>query len=241
MNLSAKNQDIKTIRNTDNPQAGAGIDQPHWDRIYNTRDVDQLGWHEPVPEPSLRLIQSCALDKSSVILNVGAGATTLVDELLRLGYKQIIANDISPVALEKLKQRLGKQQDKVKWVIDDLLHPSELTGIGPVDLWHDRAVLHFFTNPAEQEQYFGLLKKLVASPGFVILATFRTKGATTCSGLPVLGYDAPGLEMKLGSDFEILETFDHTYIMPSGDSRKYIYALFKRIRKTDGLIPFYLI
>jgi EEF1A lysine methyltransferase 2 len=236
--MSANYHDIKTARKTDQPQAG--IEQPHWDRVYVSQDVDKLGWYEPVPEPSLRLIRSCALEKTSVILNVGAGTTTLVDELLRLGYQQIIANDISPVALGKLKQRLGKQQDKVKWVVDDLLHPSELSGIGPVDLWHDRAVLHFFTKPAEQEQYFGLLKKLVTSPGFVILATFRAGGATTCSGLPVLGYDAPGLEMKLGSDFEMVEAFDHRYTMPSGDSRKYIYALFKRVRRTDVLIPLYL-
>src|SRR5690606_6316819 len=118
------------------------------------------------------------------------------------------------VALEKLKQRLGRQQDKVKWVVDDLLHPSKLSGIVPVDLWHDRAVLHFFTKPGEQEQYFSLLKKLVRSPGFVILAAFRTGGATTCSGLPVHRYDAPALEMKLGSDFKLMEAFDQTYIMP---------------------------
>jgi SAM-dependent methyltransferase len=206
-----------------------GIDlKSHWDNVYDNAEVNQLGWYEESPDPSLQLIQACALHKNAALLNVGAGATTLVDKLNELGYQNIIANDISPIALEKLKLRLGVEKEKVNWVVDDLTRPSALYTIGKVDLWHDRAVLHFFNEKENQDTYFDLLKKLVKPEGFVILATFNLNGAATCSGLPVHRYDKKMLTEKLGSSFELVEAFDYTYSMPSGDKREYVYALFKR-------------
>ena len=201
----------------------------HWDRVYDLAAIDQLGWYEASPEPSLELIKSCELEKDAVLLNVGAGATTLVDKLLELGYQNIVANDISPLALEKLKRRLGDDREKVRWVVDDLTRPNELYTIGEVDLWHDRAVLHFFIEPSDQDTYFSLLKKLVKRGGFVILATFNLYGATQCSGLPVFRYDQSMLAEKLGSDFELLRAFDYTYTMPSGEGRAYVYTVFRRV------------
>lgn len=202
--------------------------QDHWDSVYDRTETSRLGWYEEAPEPSLRLIEACRLDKRAVLLNVGAGATTLVDELLKLEYQNIVANDISPLALEKLKLRLGEEKNKVTWIVDDLTRPTALTTTGPVDLWHDRAVLHFFNDKPEQDAYFDLLKKLVKPGGFVILATFNLKGATECSGLPVFRYDAHMLAERLGADFERLQAFDYTYTMPSGSKREYVYTLFKR-------------
>ena len=200
----------------------------HWDQVYTKTEVSRLGWYEPTPEPSLRLIRACNLPKDATILTVGAGATTLVDELLALGFQRIIANDISPRALEQLQQRLGPAQAKVRWVVDDLTRPEVLPDIGPVDLWHDRAVLHFFNAKAEQDAYFNLLKTLVKPGGYVILAAFHLRGADRCSGLPVHRYDEQLLAEKLGSDFALLQAFDYTYTMPSGDERAYVYTLFKR-------------
>jgi len=204
--------------------------QAHWETIYSKKQVDKLGWFEKNPAPSLELISRCDLSPDSSILNVGAGATRLVDELLELGHTNIIANDLSGEALEKLKSRLGDQTSKqVKWIVDDLTNPSELKSLEPVDLWHDRAVLHFFTDDQEQASYFKLLKQLVKPGAYAIIAAFNLQGATTCSGLPVFRYNQQMLQERLGNDFILQEAFNHNYIMPSGDERAYIYTLFKRM------------
>ena len=138
----------------------------HWERVYDEKPVEEMGWYESSPEPSLRLIEHCSLEKDAAILNVGAGATTLVDKLLELGYSQVIANDISQAALEELQLRLGPElSKKVHWIADDLTEPGELYDLGQIDLWHDRAVLHFFHERPSQEAYFALLKKLVRPGG----------------------------------------------------------------------------
>ena len=204
--------------------------QTHWETIYTKKQVDKLGWFEKDPVPSLELIARCNLSQDSSILNVGAGATRLVDELLELGYTNIIANDLSREALERLKSRLGKKtSDQVKWIVDDLTNPSELKLLEPVDLWHDRAVLHFFTDHQEQASYFKLLNQLVKPGGYAIIAAFNLQGAPSCSGLPVFRYNQQMLQERLGNDFFLQEAFDHNYIMPSGDERAYIYTLFKRM------------
>ncbi len=202
--------------------------QAHWDKAFTNNPIDQLGWYEKNPEPSLDLIEKCNLEKSDRILNVGAGATTLVDELLKRGYQNIIANDVSPKALAKLRSRLGDVEGNVQWIVDDLTSPDNLLQIGTVDLWHDRAVLHFFTEESDQKAYFKLLNNLVSPGGFVIIAVFNLNGATKCSGLPVFRYDENMLNSKLGSNFNLVETFNYSYIMPSGDRREYIYTLYQK-------------
>jgi len=201
----------------------------HWDKAYIRTEFDKLGWYEENPEPSLRLINKCKLKKTDIILNVGAGATTLVDNLLEMGFNNIIANDISSEAIEELKQRLGKNSQNVKWVLDDLTKPLILNNLEKVDLWHDRAVLHFFNSEYEQDSYFDLINKLVKKNGHVIIAAFNLDGARKCCGLPVHRYDRRMLQEKLGTDFVLLEEFDYTYHMPSGDTREYVYTLFKRL------------
>jgi ubiquinone/menaquinone biosynthesis C-methylase UbiE len=202
----------------------------HWDNTYQKASIDKLGWYENIPEPSLKLIEKSGLKKDAIILNVGAGATTLVDQLINMGFRNLIANDISSIGLEKLKQRLGDKSSKVKWILDDLTNPRALNKLEQIDCWHDRAVLHFFNDKKEQDTYFNLVNKLVKQDGFVIIATFNLSGATKCSGLPVHRYDKTMLQEKLGSNFELIEAFDYNYKMPSGDIRPYIYTLFKRIK-----------
>jgi SAM-dependent methyltransferase len=201
----------------------------HWEQVYDQKKVEELGWYESNPGPSLKLIELCKLHKSARILNVGAGATTLVDELLDLGYKNMIANDISPAALEELRQRLGPRRSReVDWIVDDLTNPDKLNKLIQIDLWHDRAVLHFFNDQNSQEAYFALLRYLVKPGGFAIIAAFNLNGAQICSGLPVFRYDARMLQGKIGSDFTLRESFDYTYTQPAGDTREYIYTLFQR-------------
>jgi 2-polyprenyl-3-methyl-5-hydroxy-6-metoxy-1,4-benzoquinol methylase len=200
----------------------------HWNNAYNKAAVTNLGWYEEHPEPSLQLIKKCNLDKNASILNVGAGATTLVDTLITQGFENVIANDLSSVALDKLKIRLGDDSDKVTWVVDDLTNPTVLNQLDKIDLWHDRAVLHFFNEAEEQATYFNLVQQLVKEKGFMIIATFNLNGATKCSGLPVTRYDQQMIQDKLGEDFKLLEAFDYIYITPSGNTRAYVYTLFQR-------------
>lgn len=201
----------------------------HWNKAFDRTDVNNLGWYEENPKPSLDLIKKCNLTINSSILNVGAGATTLVDELINLGYENIIANDLSSSALNKLKERLGKDSNKVKWIEDNLTKPEELNSLKDIDLWHDRAVLHFFNDKKDQDTYFDLLRKVIKKTGYVIIAAFHLNGASKCCGLPVHRYDENMLKEKIGTDFELLESFQYTYLNPSGDPREYIYTLFKRI------------
>ena len=201
----------------------------HWEQVYQRQPLNKLGWFEESPDPSLELIEACSLPEDASMLHVGAGATTLVDVLLNKGYKNIVANDISAFALEKLKARLGPGlTEKVQWMVDDLTKPDHLYTLQGVDLWHDRAVLHFFNDPAERLGYYNLLRDLVKIGGYVIIAAFNLDGADKCSGLPVFRYDQHMLQDQLGEGFSLIKAFDYTYHMPSGDPREYIYSLFHR-------------
>jgi len=199
----------------------------HWELVYLNKPNEQLGWYETDLTPTLKLLEKTQLPKSASILNIGAGNTTFIDELLKLKYHQIIATDISETALTKLNRRLNSKD--VTYITDDLTKPTKLINLSPIDLWIDRAVLHFFTTNKQQNTYFELLKSKVKKQGFVILAQFNLQGAEKCSGLPVKRYDAKLLKEKLGSDFKLIDSFDYNYIMPSGNKRPYIYTLFKRV------------
>lgn len=201
----------------------------HWNNTYCKNPIDKLGWYEDNPTPSLQLIDKCGLDIDASILNIGAGTSTLVDELLNKGYQNIIVNDISSTALDKLKDRLGSQQDKIEWIVDDVTNPELLSKLEKVDLWHDRAVLHFFCDAESQKAYFDLLRQLVKKNGYVIIAAFNLEGAIKCTGLPIHRYNTEMLQKKLGNDFKLIESFDYIYTMPSGDTRVYVYTLFKRL------------
>lgn len=200
----------------------------YWNAVYTDSDITKLGWYEDESTPVLDLIKSCNLNVDDAILTVGAGATTLIDSLVNLGYSNLIANDISSCALGKIESRLGNQGDNITWIADNLIQPTELKEITPVKLWIDRAVVHFFTQEKDQDTYFNLLKYKVAKNGYVILAEFNLSSATRCSGLDVKRYDAKMLEEKLGADFKLIKSFDHVYTMPNGDDRNYVYTLFQR-------------
>jgi len=201
----------------------------HWDTVYSNNPISKLGWYEKESTPILQLIKEGNIKKEESLFVVGAGSTTLIDSLLQNNYSNIIANDISKEGLETLKKRLGDKSKIITWIIDDLVNPTHLNNMSKVNLWIDRAVLHFFTENKDQDVYFKLLKQKVLKNGFVMMAEFNLSGATKCSGLDVKRYDAKMLSSKLGSDFNLIKTFDYVYTMPSGDKRNYVYTLFKRI------------
>lgn len=201
----------------------------HWNKIYSSRDVDKLSWYEEIPEPSLRLLSKCHINKDEFILDVGAGASTFIDYLLNHGFNNIIATDISEIALNKLKERLGTEKaSKVKWIVDDITQPFYIQNLRDISIWHDRAVLHFLLDENQQQVYLSTLKKVIKKGGYVIIAAFSLEGAKKCSGLDVRNYDQNMLAKFLGEDFRLLEYFDYIYHIPSGEARPYIYTLFQK-------------
>jgi hypothetical protein len=204
----------------------------HWNRVYQRTEATSLGWYEENCSNSLDLISETGLSTSSRVFHAGGGATRLINDLLLLGFENMIVNDLAPSALSVLKESLPEEyRHAVKFVVDDLTCPSELLHLTEVDLWHDRAVLHFFTGEEQRKSYVHLLKKMVRKGGFVILAEFNKKGARKCSGLDVCNYDVEMYNSLLGSDFQLIKSFDFVYTQPSGDPRPFVYALFKRIEK----------
>jgi len=202
----------------------------HWNSVYTSREVCKLGWYEESPVPSLKLISKSNIKKDEIVLDVGAGATTLIDNLIKQGYKNIVTVDISEVALNRLKERLGEEKvSLIKWIVDDITQPIHIDKLENIALWHDRAVLHFLVEEKQQQMYLNTLKKIVRKGGNVIIAAFSLKGAKKCSGLDIKNYDQNILAKFLGEEFDLIEYFDHTYKMPSGELRPYIYTLFKRI------------
>lgn len=212
----------------------------HWNEIYTWMNTDELGWYEEYPEPSLRLISRCNINKNELILDVGTGSSTLIDNLISQGFKNIIATDISDIGMEKLKRRLDGNEDSkvllrekasvVKWIIDNITNPIHLQHLRDVAIWHDRALLHFLLKETEQRKYLSLLKKVIKKDGYVIIAVFSLKGVKKCAGLNVKNYDHNMLKEFLGNDFDLVEYFDYIYRSPFGAERPYIYTLFQKVR-----------
>ena len=201
----------------------------HWDAVYDSRETTQVGWYEETPEQCMALIEKCNIDKDETILDVGVGASTLIDNLISLGYTHIVAVDISEVALDKLRQRLGESASSVTLIADDLTNPEHLQNLEDVAIWHDRAVLHFLTQESDRDKYLATLHQVVKVGGYVILAAFSLDGAPKCSGLDVRRYDEKMLQEFLGDEFKLIEHHSHLYHMPSRDTRPYIYTLFQRM------------
>jgi len=200
----------------------------HWDKAYSKNPIEKLGWYETDLSPSLNLIASIGLAKDARIINIGAGSTTLIDELLDMGFTNLIATDISSVALKDLENRTGGS-DYLECITDDITRSEKIINIENVDLWIDRAVLHFFVGEHDKNAYFDLLRSKIKDHAFVILAEFSLEGAERCSGLPVCRYSEETLQKKLGSGFKLIKSFDYHYTMPSGDDRPYIYTLFQKV------------
>lgn len=204
----------------------------HWNTVYESKEDSELGWFEEHPKTTLDLIEKTSLPKDAMILNVGAGTTTLVDVLIEKGYTNIIASDISEIAMQKLKERIVETyKHEITCIVDDLTNSSKLDKLSNIDLWIDRAVLHFFLEETAQKAYFNIIKKTITLNGYVLIAVFSLDGADTCSRLPLYKYNTEMIAERLGTDFTLIESFNHTYTNPFGGERPYIFTLFKRTTK----------
>jgi SAM-dependent methyltransferase len=197
----------------------------HWERVYGTTDPTKVGWYQEHPELCLKLIASVGLGKESPILDVGGGASLLVDELLDLGYENLTVLDISITALEHAKSRLGERAHLVTWVDADI---TQLPPTNQFDLWHDRAVFHFLTDTRDRRKYVKALSQALSAGGHLVIGAFALNAPPRCSGLPVVRYSEQSLSETLGESFELREVANETHVTPSGKQQEYLFLRFSK-------------
>ena len=197
--------------------------QAHWDRVYATKSVTEVSWYQREPLVSLDLIERVAPVRSAAILDVGGGASTLVDALLARGYTNLSVLDIAAAALAAARKRLGAHAGEVAWLTADVLrHPFAPQR---VDVWHDRAVFHFLTDAADRRAYVAQATAAVRPGGHIIIATFAADGPTQCSGLDVCRYSPDTLCAEFGAGFDLVAQAVEEHITPSGGAQRFQYSV----------------
>lgn len=197
----------------------------HWQKVYRDKQADEVSWFQPRPELSLSLIDSADLKPGGGLIDVGGGASTLIDHLLDRGYRDLTVLDVSGLALEMAQQRLGDSAEQVGWL------EADITTFRPDRrwrLWHDRAVFHFLTDKADRERYRDVLLQALDPGGQLVIAAFAIGGPTQCSGLDIVQYDAAKLLGELGEGFELLGTRQETHITPGGQTQAFNYFHLQR-------------
>ena len=197
----------------------------HWDQVWSGRDPEAVTWYQPVPARSLDLITSVSSTDATVV-DVGGGASTLVDHLLDLGYRDLTVVDIAAAGLDAGRRRLGPRADAVQWVTADA---TELDLGRPVDVWHDRAVFHFLLDPFDRAAYRERLRAHLRIGGHAVIATFGPDGPQQCSGLPTCRYDAAGILRELGEGFEPIRDELEQHVSPTGVVQQFQYVSAQRV------------
>jgi len=197
----------------------------HWDRVYTTKAPDAVSWYQPHLARSLELIARAAPDSAAAIIDVGGGESTLVDDLLDRGYRDVTVLDISEAAIEVAKQRLGERARAVSWLAADITEVA--LPERRYDVWHDRAVFHFLTEASQRVAYVRQVKRAMRPQGHVIVATFGPEGPTQCSGLDVVRYDADALHDEFGPQFRLVEHATELHRTPAGATQQFLYCFCK--------------
>ncbi len=198
----------------------------HWQSIYGSRGAEALSWYRPHLEVSLELLRAAGLSAASRLIDIGGGASTLVDDLLDLGVRNLTVLDISSRALALAQERLGSRAVLVRWIAEDLL--ARALPVSGFDFWHDRAVLHFLSEPAELAAYAQVAAEAVAPGGHALIAGFAPNGPQRCSGLPVTRRSPEQIAALLAPAFSLLQTRTECHRTPSGAEQWFAYALLRR-------------
>lgn len=195
----------------------------HWQSVYRTKQASQVSWYQPEPSLSLDLIRRVAPAPDSHIIDVGGGASTLVDGLLNYRYRNVTVLDIAEASLSVAKNRLGERAAEVSW------HEANVLGaelpVAAFDVWHDRAVFHFLTDAADRAAYVAKARESVKPGGHVIIASFAPDGPTRCSGLEVVRYSPDTMHAEFGKGFHLLESMREEHHTPSGTTQAFVYCL----------------
>lgn len=201
--------------------------QSHWENVYRTKNADQVSWFKLHLSKSLEIVLGTKIDKHDPIIDVGGGASTLVDDLLNEGFTNVIVLDVSSESLEVSKKRLGKEALKIHWTTGDITAVNLPKSY--YSLWHDRAVFHFLTNPEDRQNYKRILDQSLKPKAFAIIATFSLGGPTKCSGLDVVRYSPETLSKELGPGFQLLHSENETHKTPFDTTQEFVYCLFQKI------------
>lgn len=200
--------------------------QTHWQKVYRTRTADSVSWYRPHLDVSIELLELATLSADSRVIDIGGGASTLVDDLLDRGVRDVSVLDVSEEALAIARKRLGDRAREVNWYVTDVLH-AVLPG-GGFDLWHDRAVFHFLTDPTEAARYAQLAAQAVKSGGHAVIGGFAPDGPERCSGLPVTRRSAEDIAGVFASTFSLLQKREERHRTPAGTEQSFVYALMLR-------------
>jgi SAM-dependent methyltransferase len=198
----------------------------HWEQIYTTKAPTQVSWYQEHPQLSLGLIQRTGIPRTSPIIDIGGGTSTLVDDLLAAGFLSVTVLDISAAALRLTRQRLGAHADTVTWIEADITQtalPHQAYAV-----WHDRAVFHFLTHPADRQRYIATVREAVQPGGHVIVATFAPDGPNRCSGLEVMRYSPDSLHREFGYGFTLVASTSETHHTPFGTEQQFMYCYCRR-------------
>jgi SAM-dependent methyltransferase len=199
--------------------------QAHWENVYTTKGENEVSWFQQSPAPSFELITQAGATHASAIIDIGGGASRLVDHLVGQGFEDVTVLDLSGAALEAAKRRLERRADPVHWVVADATawEPAKA-----YDIWHDRAAFHFLTDEKDRAAYIARLTQGVKAGGHAIIATFALDGPEKCSGLPVARYDSASLARTLGSKFLLVHTRRHEHATPRGSRQMFQFSVFRR-------------
>lgn len=197
----------------------------HWDNIFATKGESDLSWFDPKSEISLDLVAAAKISRDAAIIDIGGGASRLVDLLMEQGYEDLSVLDLSAEGLAASRKRLGAKAERVHWIVADAARWQPARQYA---LWHDRAAFHFLTDPPDQAAYMRVLNRALAPAGFAIIATFAPDGPDRCSGLSVARHDANEVLGLLGSQCELLQTRRHDHVTPRGVVQRFQYGLFRR-------------
>jgi SAM-dependent methyltransferase len=199
--------------------------QAHWENVYTTKGENDVSWFQQSPAPSFELIMQAGATHASAIIDIGGGASRLVDHLVAQGFEDVTVLDLSGAALEAARRRLEGRADRVPWVVADATawQPGNA-----YDIWHDRAAFHFLTEEKDRAAYIACLTQGVKAGGHAIIATFALDGPEKCSGLPVARYDSASLGRTLGSRFQLVHTRRHEHATPWGSQQMFQFSVFQR-------------
>ena len=199
--------------------------QAHWEGVYTKKGENEVSWFQENPAPSLELIAQVGATSASAIIDIGGGASRLVDNLVERGFEDVTILDLSGAALEAAKARLGDRAAQVHWIVADVTVWEPLRAY---DIWHDRAAFHFLTEDRDRTAYVARLERALKVGGYAIIATFAPDGPERCSGLPVVRYDPVSLGQTLGRAFQLVDARRHAHATPWGTEQSFQFSVFRR-------------
>ena len=198
----------------------------HWGDVYQEKSPSELSWYQKEPKLSLELIRSTNVASNDAIIDVGGGASVLVDYLSKESFTNLTVLDISENAIAMAKKRLGDTAKSIEWIVTDI---TQFDTSQKFSLWHDRALFHFLTDPSDRKIYVKALIKAIRTEGHLIIATFAIGGPEKCSGLEIVQYDSEKMIAELGDNFKLVEERKEVHITPANKEQKFIFFLFLRV------------